>query len=83
MHRYIIVYMSNSKKEKIKVLHVEDDSFLVSLYSIKFNSAGFEYSIIASIDDDFVKKIIQMKPDLIMMDIYPCSIRCIDSAFVR
>ena len=57
-----------AKEKKIKLLLVEDDSFLVEMYTTKFELEGFEVS---SAEDgkkglDMVKKI---NPDIILLDI--------------
>jgi len=55
-------------KEKTKILLIEDDNFLVEMYTTKFELEGFE---VTSAEDgkkglDMVKKI---KPDIILLDI--------------
>ena len=55
-------------KEKTKILLIEDDNFLVEMYTTKYELEGFE---VTSAEDgkkglDMVKKI---KPDIILLDI--------------
>ena len=51
-----------------KVLLVEDDTFLIDIYSIKLKEAGF--SVKVAIDgDDCLRKIAEEKPDLLLLDI--------------
>ena len=57
-----------AKGKKIKILLIEDDSFLVEMYTTKFELEGFE---VVSAEDgkkglDMVKK---EKPDIILLDI--------------
>ena len=58
-----------SKEKKIKILLIEDDNFLVEMYTTKFELEGFE---IASAEDgqkglEMVKR---EKPDIILLDIF-------------
>lgn len=54
--------------KKIKILLIEDDSFMVEMYTTKFELEGFE--VVAAEDGrkglDMVKKV---KPDIILLDI--------------
>jgi len=57
-----------AKEKKTKILLIEDDTFLVEMYTTKFELEGFE---IVSAEDgkkglDMVKK---EKPDIILLDI--------------
>ena len=57
-----------AKEKKIKIILIEDDSFLVEMYTTKFELEGFE--VISAEDGkkglDMVKK---EKPDIILLDI--------------
>jgi DNA-binding response OmpR family regulator len=57
-----------AKDKKIKILLIEDDSFLVEMYTTKFELEGFE---VISAEDG--KKGLEMvkkeKPDIILLDI--------------
>jgi len=57
-----------AKEKKIKIILIEDDSFLVEMYSTKFELEGFE---VISAEDG--KKGLEMvkkeKPDIILLDI--------------
>ncbi len=57
-----------AQEKKIKILLIEDDSFLVEMYTTKFELEGFD---VVSAEDgqkglDMVKK---EKPDIILLDI--------------
>ncbi len=58
--------MTNNKKEKI--LLIEDDSFLLSMYSTKFEMEGFEV-MIAKDGEEGLDAILNQKPDLVLLDI--------------
>jgi two-component system, OmpR family, alkaline phosphatase synthesis response regulator PhoP len=51
-----------------KVLLVEDDLFLVDIYSTKFKESGFEIEVIKKGSGAF-EKIKEMKPDIVLLDI--------------
>ncbi len=51
-----------------KILLVEDDPFLIDIYTSKLEKEGFSVKISESGEDCF-KKIKQEKPDLILLDI--------------
>ncbi|HOK00833.1 MAG TPA: response regulator [Candidatus Pacearchaeota archaeon] len=51
-----------------KILLVEDDPFLIDIYTSKLEKEGFSVKISESGEDCF-KKINQEKPDLILLDI--------------
>ncbi len=56
------------KKEKAKILIVEDDGFLIKAYQIKFERAGFKVFI--ALDGDEGLKVSQKEmPDLIILDL--------------
>jgi len=51
-----------------KVLLVEDDSFLVDIYTTKLKQAGF--SVLTGLDgEEGLKKVKEEKPDLVLLDI--------------
>ena len=50
------------------ILLVEDDSFLIDIYSTKFKEAGFEVSV-AEDGEEALRKIQEEKPDLLLLDI--------------
>lgn len=55
-------------KEKIKILLVEDDSFLLSVYAGKFEQEGFE--VITAMDGEkAVRLALKEKPSIIILDI--------------
>lgn len=56
------------KKEKAKILFVEDDNFLIKAYQIKFERAGFDV-FIATDGDKGLKIAEEKKPDLIVLDL--------------
>lgn len=51
-----------------KVLLVEDDPFLVDIYSTKFKESGFEIEVVQKGDEAF-DKVKEIKPDIILLDI--------------
>jgi DNA-binding response OmpR family regulator len=55
-------------KEKIKILIVEDDSFLLNMYATKFELEGFKVST-ADDGDKGVKMAQKEMPDIILLDI--------------
>lgn len=56
------------KDKKIKVLLIEDDSFLVEVYSTKFDLEGFE-SYLAENGEKGLEMAKKEKPDIILLDI--------------
>jgi len=56
------------KKKQPKILFVEDDKFILSMYSLKFLSEGFVVRG-AMTAEDGLKEASIFKPDLIMLDI--------------
>lgn len=56
------------KKNKIKILLVEDDSFLLSMYAAKFELENFQV-ITAEDGDKGLKLAIKEVPDIILLDI--------------
>lgn len=55
-------------KEKIKILLVEDDSFLLGMYATKFELEGFKV-IIAEDGEKAVRAALKELPDIILLDI--------------
>jgi DNA-binding response OmpR family regulator len=56
-----------AQKQTGKILIVEDDNFLLSMYSTKFKQEGFE--ILAAENGEKGLKLAQEKPDVILLDI--------------
>ncbi len=54
--------------EKKKILIVEDDKFLLKLYSDKLMREGFEVSMAIS-GEEGLSKVVQEKPDLVLLDV--------------
>jgi CheY-like chemotaxis protein len=54
--------------EKKKILIVDDDSFLIDIYSRKFVSGGFDVDIALG-GEEAIKKIKEKKPDILLLDI--------------
>ena len=54
--------------EKKKILIVDDDKFLLDIYSLKFKSGGFEVDT-AFGGEEAIKKIKESKPDILLLDI--------------
>ncbi len=54
--------------DKIKILLVEDDSFLLSMYATKFELEGFKV-IMAEDGEKAVRQAIKETPDIILLDI--------------
>lgn len=50
------------------ILLVEDDPFLIDIYTTKFKEAGFEMSV-AEDGEEALRKIQEEKPDLLLLDI--------------
>lgn len=55
-------------KEKIKILLVEDDSFLLGMYATKFELDGFKV-IMAEDGEKAVRAALKELPDIILLDI--------------
>lgn len=49
-----------------KILFIEDDEFITDLYEKKFSEAGFEIEVINKPDANFINKVINFNPDLII-----------------
>ncbi len=58
--------MSTPKKNKILV--VEDETFLVKIYSVKLKKEGYEVTI-ATDGEEAVRMAAEVKPDLILLDL--------------
>lgn len=56
------------EKPKYKILIVDDDHFLVNMYSIKFKSSGFEVSTALDGGDALNKLRDGLTPDVVMLD---------------
>ena len=54
--------------DKIKILIVDDDVFLLDMYSLKFKEAGFQVEI-AQNGEEAIKKIKEVGPKIILLDI--------------
>jgi CheY-like chemotaxis protein len=52
-----------------KILHIDDDKFLLDLYGKVFKESGFEVVSLDVLDKDFVSQIDAIKPDLIISDV--------------
>lgn len=55
--------------EKIKILLVDDDVFLLSMYSMKFEKNGFETKTATNVTDAFDILRSGYKPDILIMDL--------------
>ena len=56
------------RSKKIKILLIEDDSFLLSMYTIKFESENFEV-IVAKDGENGLKSAAREMPSIILLDI--------------
>lgn len=54
--------------DKIKILIVDDDVFLLDMYSLKFKEAGFQIEV-AENGEDAIKKTKEANPSVILLDI--------------
>ncbi len=54
---------------KPKLLHFEDDAFLLGIYAAKFRTKGFDVASYENPSSDPVSIVLKEKPDLIIMDI--------------
>lgn len=54
--------------EKTKVLIVDDDEFLLDMYSKKFNESGFSVDV-AGNGEEALKKIKEVSPDIVLLDV--------------
>jgi len=55
--------------KKLKVLIVDDDSFLLDMYALKFNESGFEVISSAGSEDALGKLRGGMIPDVMILDV--------------
>lgn len=60
---------NNEEKKGIKILLVDDDSFLLDMYSLKFKKAGVEVSAVSSSINALDKLRAGEKYDVILLDI--------------
>lgn len=58
--------MANGKKRKVLV--VEDETFLVKIYSVKLKKEGYDVHI-ATDGEEAVRLAAEVKPDLILLDL--------------
>jgi len=55
---------------KTKILHIDDDKFLLNMYRIRLETDGdYEVTSIQRLDTDYVTQIANLKPDLILSDL--------------
>ncbi|MFZ2569059.1 MAG: response regulator [Minisyncoccia bacterium] len=52
-----------------KILLVDDDKLIRDIYSRKFKDAGFDFFELPDAENNFVKKVVEINPDVILMDI--------------
>ena len=52
-----------------KILIVEDEPVNHSLYKAAFEKAGFEVTICADAEGDFIERVVDVAPDIISMDL--------------
>lgn len=60
--------MSADEKAKVKLLLVDDDEFLLDMYSLKFKEAGFDFDI-ASSGQAALEKMRATKYDVVLLDV--------------
>jgi two-component system, OmpR family, alkaline phosphatase synthesis response regulator PhoP len=58
-----------NNQEKKKVLIVDDDKFLLSMYSIKFNKSGFDVKVACGSQDALTVIKDGFVPDIILLDL--------------
>ena len=51
---------------KFRILHTDDDKFILGLYKKVFEKEGFEVVCLSKLSDDFIAEIVTIKPDLII-----------------
>lgn len=61
--------MSEETKPKTKILIVDDDKFLIDMYSIKFNESGYEVGNAQSGPDALNKLDGGYRPDIFLVDV--------------
>ncbi|MBU6431198.1 MAG: response regulator [Patescibacteria group bacterium] len=57
------------EKKKQKVLIVDDDQFLINMYSLKFSNEGFEVSSATKGEESLDKLRGGLEPDIILLDV--------------
>lgn len=57
------------EKKKQKVLIVDDDQFLINMYSLKFSNEGFEVSSATKGEEALDKLRDGLEPDIILLDV--------------
>jgi CheY-like chemotaxis protein len=60
------------ESKETRLLHIEDDKFLLRIYTMKFKDAGFNVAIMENANDDevmFVDRVAALNPDLILIGI--------------
>ncbi|MEK7568920.1 MAG: response regulator [Patescibacteria group bacterium] len=60
--------LSNMNERKKKILIVEDDEDISRIYDIKFSHEGYD-TILAKSGEEVLEKILNERPDLIMLDL--------------
>ena len=58
-----------AEKKKYKILLVDDDKFLLSMYAMKFGKEGMDVTAIPSPTEAFEKLKAGLTPDIIILDI--------------
>lgn len=62
--------MTEQEKANLKILIIDDDSFLLNMYSNKFKKAGFDTAVLSSTEVALSKiKEKQLAPDVLLLDI--------------
>ena len=59
----------NEMNEKKKILIIDDDTFLLNMYSMKFEKNGFETKVSASVTDGLDILRSGFKPDILLIDL--------------
>jgi len=54
--------------DKLKLLIVDDDVFLLDMYSVKFKEAGFQVEV-AENGETAIKKLKEISPNVILLDV--------------
>lgn len=61
--------MDTMNTKKLRFLLVDDDTIVQNTYHTRFMNAGFELDELSNADGDFVKRVSELNPDVILMDI--------------
>lgn len=61
--------MTEAEKEKYKILIVDDDKFLLNMYSAKFKKAGFNTEVVSGSEQALEKIQNGFTPDVLLLDI--------------